>query len=433
MSAEFKAGLFVISAFLVLLYMVTRLTQNQFSLSGTKVYYATVNDATGLLSKTKVKMAGLDVGQLTSIELVEKRARITLEVSAGVDLKKDATITVKTIGFLGDKYLELYAGSDQQPSLPEGSYIPEGIAGGSLDQLTTKTTELVENLKEISLILKEALKGQGEGIDGTRLDRILDNMEQFSQGLAEVDKIGDIADRLSAVVENVREITGRVNRGEGTIGKLIRDSETVDRINETLSGVNKFISKADRLQIWIDTRSAALANIGGSRTQFALSFQPTFDKYYLIGVTARPQGITKTKTFTTTTSDANQQNTTTVREERVRDESSIGINAQFAKRFGDFFFRFGLFETTGGLAVDYHFWEERARLSTEVYRFSRTDSPQLNVMAEAQVWKPFFLWTGGDYILSRENRSFFIGGGLRFNDQDLKSLVTAAASSGVAR
>lgn len=427
MTAELKAGFFVLIALASLVYMTTRLTQNQFAMAGTKTYYANINDATGLLSKTKVKMAGLDVGQLVKLELAGTHARITVEIASDLVLHKDATVAVKAIGFLGDKYLELNAGSQDKPVLEEGGYIKEGVAAGSIDQLTQKTTELVDNLKDISQVLKESLKGEGEGDDGTRLERILDNMEQFSQGLAEMDKLGDLADRLTEVAANIRDITGRVNRGEGTIGKLLTDSETIDKLNQTLSGVNKFVTKADKLQVLIDARSAALTNLGGSRSQFSLMIQPTYDKYYLFGITTRPQGITETKVTRTTNEPQNPGSSTATQEVKTTEEAGIGINAQFAKRFMDFTFRLGLFETTGGLGVDYNFHEDRGRLTTEVYRFSRGNSPQLNVAAEYKVYRPFLVWAGGDHLLSKDNRSAFIGAGIRFNDDDLKSFLGAIA------
>ncbi len=90
MSAELKAGLFVIFSVLALAIMTTKLTQNQFSLRGTKRYYVKVKDATGLLSKTKVKMAGLDVGQLAALELAGKQARASIDVAADLKLYKAA-------------------------------------------------------------------------------------------------------------------------------------------------------------------------------------------------------------------------------------------------------------------------------------------------------------------------------------------------------
>ncbi len=429
MNAELRAGFFVVFSIAVLVFMTTRLTQNRFSLQGTKIYHAKVRDATGLLLKTKLKMAGLDVGQLTNLELAGNEARVTLEIASDMAVYRDATIAVRSIGFLGDKYLELSPGSPGESPLPPGSYIKEGFAAGSFDSLAAKTSDLIDNLKEITVLLKESLKGTGDGDDGSRLDRILDNMEQFSAGLAQVDRLGDLADRLIEITDNVKDVTAKVNRGDGTLGKLLNDTETVDRINQTLSGLNKFVSKVDKMQVHIDARSAALTSIGGSRTQFGLMIQPTYDKYYLIGATARPQGVTSVTTTRTTLEPGTSSSASSTKEERKTEDSGLGLNLQFAKRFGDAVFRFGLFETSGGIALDYHLLNDRVTFSSEVYRFKKGMSPQVNLFGEVKVYRPFFIWGGGDYILSKENRSVFIGGGLRFTDQDIKSLFSAASNA----
>jgi phospholipid/cholesterol/gamma-HCH transport system substrate-binding protein len=432
MSAELKAGMFVLVALGALVYMTTRLTQTPFAFKGVKTYYANISDATGLLSKTKVKMAGLDVGQLEKLELVGKRARITVQIASDLVLHKDATVGVKAIGFLGDKYLELWPGSESAPVLEEGGYISEGAVTGSLDQLTQKTSQLVDNLKDITDLLKEALKGgkQGEGEEGiSRLDRILDNMEKFSEGLAEMDKLGDLADRLADVADNVKSITNRVNKGEGTIGKLLNDTETVDKLNETLSGVNKLVSKANRMEVLIDVKSAAMVDTGGANTRFALILQPTFDKYYLLGGETRPQGVTTVKK-TVTTVDPGQPDAQTVTTQRDKTNvGGFGINAQFAKRFGDLWLRFGLFETNGGVAVDYQFFEDKVKLTGELYRFAAGSNPQVNLQTEAFVYQPIYIWGGMDFVLTPQNRSWFVGAGLRFTDQDLKALFGAVATA----
>ncbi|MEW6056534.1 MAG: MlaD family protein [Bdellovibrionota bacterium] len=434
MSAELKAGVFVLAAISALVYMTTRLTQNRYTLSGTKKYYALISDATGLLSKSKVKMSGLDVGQLKNMELAgNKKVRVTIEVAADMNLYKDATIAVKSIGFLGDKYLELHPGAQSAGVLEEGGYIAEGDDGGSIDSLTRKTGELVDNLKDIALVLKDALKGAGTDGDGTRLDRILDNMEQFSEGLAEIDKLGHLADRFSEIADNVRDITARVNRGEGTVGKLLTDSETIDKINQTISGVNKLVTKVDKLQVIVDAKSAALVARGGSRSNFSVMIQPTYDKYYLFGITTRPQGITTIKRTETTPNPDQPGAVSSVTETKETEEAGIGINAQFAKRFGDAVFKFGLFESTGGLGIDYNLLDDRAKIFGEVYRFRSGNSPQVNFGAEVQVYRPFYIWTGVDFLLTSVNRSYFVGGGIRFTDQDLKALIATAASSGSLR
>lgn len=410
--------------------MTTRLTQNEYSFRGVRTYHAFVNDAAGLLSKTKVKMSGLDVGQLDSIELVDRKARLTFKIAADIKLHKDATISIRSIGFLGDKFVELYPGSPTAPEVAEGATITESVTGGGIEGLTAKTTEVMDNLKEITDMLKDALKGDDTYGDGSsRLSRILDNMEQFSAGLASVDRLGDLADRMTEVAENVRQVTDKVNKGEGTLGKLVNDQETIDKLNSALSGINKLVTRADKMKIYLDARSSMLANTGGTFTKVALSIQPTYDKYYLVGVNARPQGKSSKEIVDTTTNPNAAGATPTTVETKTTSVGGVTFDAQFAKRWGDATFRVGLFETTGGIAADYAFWEDRIKPYVEAYRFGEGAPPQLNAGVTAMLLKPFYVWTGGDNIIRPHDHNFFIGAGLRFSDEDIKSLVVAGATA----
>jgi phospholipid/cholesterol/gamma-HCH transport system substrate-binding protein len=424
MSASLKAGLFVIAAVASLVYMTTKLTQNRFAFAGTKRYFAYVRDATGLLNKSKIKMAGLDVGQIENIELIEKRARLTMIIGGEVSIRRNSTVSVKSIGFLGDKYVELSPGTDDQPELPEGSNINEGAGAGGIEDLTGKVTKLVENLQDITDVLKSSLRGDDD--DGTtRLDRIAENIEDFSAGLAGLNRVGDLTEKLDEVAENLRTISSKVARGEGTIGKLLNDERTIEGINEAVSGVNKFLSKADKLQLILDARTGVLTQSGGAKTQVGLWIQPTYDKYYLLGVSSGPQGF-----VTRTHVETNNGGAVTSTDTLLQNRTTVLFNAQFAKRFSDFIIRAGIFENQGGLALDYvGFMEQKIKLVTELYNFQPDLAPQFNLGAEVHVWRPFYLWAGGDDVLVRKStlgrqRNFFIGAGVRFSDSDVKTLVT---------
>ncbi len=421
MTSAFKAGLFVFCAIASLIYMTTRITQNRFAFAGVKRYYAKIHDATGLLTKSKIKMAGLDVGQIENIELLDKQARVTLIIGGEVSIKANAAVSVKSIGFLGDKFLALTPGTEDQPVLEEGGYLSESAGGTNIEDLTEKVGKVVDNLSEITHVLKDAMKGEDE--DGsTRLDRIAENIEDFSAGLAGLNRLGDLTEKLNEIADDLRVATSKVARGEGTIGKLLNDSETVDRLNTAISGVNKFLSKADKLSILLDARSGAMTSTGGAKTSVSAWIQPTYDKYYLLGITSSPQGfISRTRLETTSNGS-----TTNVTDTTLQQQTQVTFNLQFAKLFGDFVIRAGLFESSGGVAVDYvGLLEKKIKLISEVYNFQPGRPPQFNLGLEVHVFRPFYLWGGGDDLLYRQTRNAFVGAGVRFSDSDIKTLLTS--------
>ena len=101
--------------------------------------------------------------------------------------------------------------------------------------------------------------------------------------------------------------------------------------------------------------------------------------------------------------------------------------AQIAKRFHDLGLRAGLFESTGGVATDYYLFEDSLVFSMEIFDFDPDENPHLKFKAEYTPFQYIYL-TGGydDFISSEDEESFFLGAGLSFSDEDIKTLISGA-------
>ena len=88
MSRYLKIGLFVtITSVGLILYVIQ--TAEVVGSGRTYTIHAYVDDASGLLVDSNVKLAGVDIGRLTDIELDGNRARLTLEIREDVQLHDD--------------------------------------------------------------------------------------------------------------------------------------------------------------------------------------------------------------------------------------------------------------------------------------------------------------------------------------------------------
>ena len=69
----------------------------------------------GLKSRAPVVISGVKVGQVASIALDgDMRARVTIDVDRGLKLPADSSATILTAGLLGDQYIELTPGGEEQ-------------------------------------------------------------------------------------------------------------------------------------------------------------------------------------------------------------------------------------------------------------------------------------------------------------------------------
>jgi len=150
---DISVGILIISVILVLSYMVSRLAQERELGGPTKNYFTLVDDSIGLLPGSSVKVAGIDIGRLLSKSLQNRQAKLTLEIVSSVDVHKDASIQLQSVGYLGDRYLKLNPGSDTEPLVPAGALIP-AQSSVTMNKLMDDSEKLLESWTEVARSLR---------------------------------------------------------------------------------------------------------------------------------------------------------------------------------------------------------------------------------------------------------------------------------------
>lgn len=521
-SLEAKVGFFVIIAIAILGFMAFKL--NKFSFIKDQGYplYVYFDSASGLAKDVQVEIAGVEVGRVRAIVLENGKAKVTLQIDSNVKLSKDVSALIRTRGILGDKYIELTPGSYAAPLLQAGGRITRTtpsmdidtlmnvlgevardikqltgafskVLGGEAGEASLKTivdnakslvetlnrtvaanqkdlTRMVSNLADFSEILKEvgdanrgaigptisALRStaeqmqylvkninqvvtkinSGQGSIGKLVNdsEVLDNLngaiaslraigDKLNQGRGTLGKLlnePQTAQSIDQTMGSLQAITAKINRGEGTLGKLVNDDATVENLNTALEGINKFLSKQDTLQTHLDFRSEYLFDSSQAKTYLSLKIQPREDKYYLLQLIDDPRGKDEITDITRTT------NGTTTTEHIVENKKSkFKFSAQIAKRYYDLVLRGGLFESTGGVAADYYFFNDRLMLSMEAFDFDPDENAHLKFKVDFVPFKHIYVTAGvDDFISSTGYQSMFIGAGISFQDEDIKTLLS---------
>ncbi len=123
-ATEILVGLFVVAGLLCLGYLAVRLGKLEaFGNSGYVVYADFVNVA-GLRRGDAVEIAGVNVGRVDSLGLVDDRARLTLRINPGVAVQEDAIASVRARGLIGDKFIAISPGASDR-LVPPGGRIRE--------------------------------------------------------------------------------------------------------------------------------------------------------------------------------------------------------------------------------------------------------------------------------------------------------------------
>jgi phospholipid/cholesterol/gamma-HCH transport system substrate-binding protein len=442
---EFKVGVLVVAVSGVIGAMSLKLSEGPGVFGRKKSNYFVVDDAGGLVKKGLVKMAGIKVGVIDDIELVDGKAKVTMALEPSTDVTGSTRVEMKTDGILGDKHVELIPGKPGEPPLEKGTQIPLGGNAAGLDDLMVEAKKVAVALNDLLGTLNKAAK---EGDPNTPIGRIIMNVENLTADLKDIShdnkaKVNEIVEkvrnitknfdtyineeslaRIDRSLQNVEEITDKVNKGEGTLGRLINDDKTVDELNTAIENVNKFLGTANKLETSIDFHSEYLNPLGASKSFIGLRLQPGLDRYYEVYAIDDPRGL---RTTTVTQSQPNPP-AGPVSTEQVTTiaKNSLKFTALFAKNFYDFTIKGGLIESSGGFGFDYHLFNRKLTLSTEFFNFQ---SIYVRAFAKYQFVKGVYAVAGGDNLMrsDQSTANMFVGAGIFITNDDLKLLAARLA------
>jgi phospholipid/cholesterol/gamma-HCH transport system substrate-binding protein len=147
-------------------------------------------------------------------------------------VREDSRARIKTLGLLGDRYIELTSGSPGFTQIETGGEIRTGAAT-DVEKIIATGGDAVENLVAISYSLRTILERMeaGEGILGE---------------LTTKSETGTRAKKsLVETFETFRDITAKLDSGEGTLGKLINDSSLADSAESAVAHLDGILSQVE--------------------------------------------------------------------------------------------------------------------------------------------------------------------------------------------
>jgi phospholipid/cholesterol/gamma-HCH transport system substrate-binding protein len=472
MGTEFKVGLFTLIGLSATAVAIFFVSPELFDRKAKVSYYTVLKDASGILENTHVKTNGVNIGRVVKIKLSESATEVELEVLEEVPIPAGSQVAVRTVGFLGDKYIDIVRPEKSEgerlgangfiPRSPDSADIAEVVKlVGSIAADVKKVTEnlaavlgdkqgeqklgnIVNNIEELTAHAKEMFAENRQDIRvmvanirevSASLKEITDpeNREKIDRILANFD---ESMEEVKHATTNIKQIAEKIDKGQGTLGKLVNDDAALEEVEGALKDLRQVLAPVTKLQVSVDTHSE-LRRDETSQTYFNLRFTTRPDSYYLLGFTDYSERTIDTRTETI---DDGLGPTNAHTRERIKDDKALRFNLQIAKRWKWIGARLGLFETTGGAAADIYLWKDRIRLSTEVFDFAKKDENIRrtahvkayasvlffdHLMAMAGVDDPTRFKPGTTTLDPKTN--YFFGAGLTFNDQDLKALFGMAA------
>jgi phospholipid/cholesterol/gamma-HCH transport system substrate-binding protein len=262
--SELKVGLTVLIASITLGILILLMSGTGGILTRKIILISYFDNAGGLREGAPVRLQGVDIGNVTGIQVVSDPARkltpveIILKVNTKyrANLHKDSVTLLSTAGVLGETYIDIDSSQAHGPEAQPGDVLTTRETPDIQDVVRASQSTL-QNLdaleKRVDRILAFIESGQGSIgkviYDASLYNRLNDTVGQF-QGLVNdvVSGKGSIgkllvSDQLyqnaNATIDKLNGIIDQLNAGQGTAGKFLKDPTLYNTANDTIANVKK--------------------------------------------------------------------------------------------------------------------------------------------------------------------------------------------------
>lgn len=522
--SPFRVGLVVLAGVAAFFVLLSFLGKQKYGEQSTYRVSAVFKDASGLGPKSRIQIAGIEVGIIDRIELTEDaQARAVLRIRKDIVLHEDSRITKRSASLLGDFLLDVFPGTPGKRVLNDGDQVGKVMSQPGVEDVFAALGDVTRDIQGVTASLKALLASDEVGSikniirsmndvavglnrtierAGGRLDHILGDVEalsgdvrlmargqqrsieqiignihsfteQANRVMASLDKIvgsgeGELKESVASVratldglqrtlagadevmkstkgaVDDTRGVIARVERGEGTLGKLVRDDGIAKKVDRMLGDVNSLVTPIAELQTHVNLREelhwtpGAMAATpvgvqGKSIVQIRLAPKP--DKYYGIEIASEPRGRVSRQTVVTKKTPPAPGEVDVQQEQVSVTTNDLKYSAYLAKRYGPAALRVGMIESTGGGGVDLFALDDKVRVSVDAFDWTNPDArfPRLRMSAQGTFLNHLYLGLGVDDVLNAQalydgkpmvGRDLFATGGIQFTDDDLKALLT---------
>ncbi|MBT3903660.1 MCE family protein [bacterium] len=384
---------------------------------------------------------------------VEKVSSSLKEVLAGPERERELKTMIQSMSDAAKKLASFSDNIDRLVS-ENNSAVSQMISdfGHLAADIKTSVPRLAQDVSRVANTLNNDVLPHIR----TDVGRMSDSFEKASNAVA------DISGSARESFDNIGDVAKKINDGKGMLGKLVNDEAVYRDFKAAVSGVRDYLEQGSNLGIVVDMHSENFFRPSheyehrNAKGYIDMRIHPSDTYFYNVGLVTSLIGVPEILKTTTTIKDENDVELL-ASAQYAKDvaapvlgqklDVSYGINSskyrlslQFGSVYGDFAFRGGLFESTGGIGVDWEvpFKSDNIRWVTSLEAFDwygtqRLDDrrPHLKWINRVYLFRNIYMTMGAEDFASKFNKNGFFGLGIRFGDDNLKYILPSAISSGM--
>lgn len=195
----------------------------------------------GLLPGSDVKMRGVNIGEVSSIELEGGRARITLSIDGGEDIPRGSSATIRAKTLFGEKFVDIEApaGERHHAYLEPGDEIEDTVGAFELQQVLNEAFPIIDEIDPAELAVVLSTLAEGGRSLGPEINRQIDRFadildvnarhdddtDQFLRDFAALSEtLADGADDLVAGATDLNLVLPDLNASEDELAVLLEQT-----------------------------------------------------------------------------------------------------------------------------------------------------------------------------------------------------------------
>jgi phospholipid/cholesterol/gamma-HCH transport system substrate-binding protein len=260
--SQLRVGLTVLIASVTLAVLI-------FLMSGTGGWFTSkitlrsyFDNAQGLREGAPVRLAGVDIGNVTAVRIVDGKPATPVEVTMKVNtkysfnLRKDSVTLMSTAGILGETFVDVDSSTAKGPAASDGDTLAAHDAPQIQDVVRASqgTLQNMDSLlKRVDRIVAFIESGQGsigkviyspalyDQLNATvaEFKGLVDDIQSGKGSLGPLFTSDEVYKKAVAAIDKLNVIVDELQQGKGTAGKLLKDPELFDNANKTIANVRQ--------------------------------------------------------------------------------------------------------------------------------------------------------------------------------------------------
>lgn len=267
-------GIFVIIGIFLFIFTIYLIGTKEYVFGQPLKVSAIFSDVKGLKEGDKVRMSGIDIGKVFSLEILENNqvfVVLAIDKEQFYHIHDGSKVLLGSQGLMGAKVVNLLQGDLQ------GDPVAENDTLGTLEQV--EIDDIVRQLSgassNITVVSEELVSitqkiNNGDGIFGKllsdtsmnqSLDQTLLNLERISgnfSSIAQKVNQGGATENINDVASNLKEITDKINSGEGALGQLLSDTLLINSLLLSSNNLQATTENLAKMTAALNNDSSAL-------------------------------------------------------------------------------------------------------------------------------------------------------------------------------